>query len=544
MHVLGLIGFFLIPVARGWPTYNDLIPNGDKVPNPCNPSLIWNGVGHLGPYGSGPRNQFGHDFIKANKIWSDICRLDSDGDGKYNGLELGDPNCEWSTSNRNLSLPAFSHPGVCEPWDSPTCQAMNASLDCSADKVSTDCEQIDEPGVQKYDMFLVNYSIPLRESTFACRIFDLPVKTDYHVIASKPINYQHKLLGQVAVYGCNPNSGEITRKSVFECSSSVAKPCQDLIAIMDQGEMDQGNCFPRDVGLLIGKTGYKQVLMKWTFLNPLKEPGTTNAGMSLYLTPNLKKYNAGVAILEETHFSIPGNLPSYSVSSACPSSCTQFQMRSPVTVVAGVNIMGHYGVKQKVDVERNDRIYNSITEDTKYDVYNPRVFWYTTPVPVLPGDMLKLTCEYNTVGVRDDITWGMGPKQELCKTILIYYPRENWDDHHCESFKNIPLCALEIGDSVFGCTYRGFMLALHNDPLYDMTGCDNTATCSNECLQKTIAARSTPCLSGDMYDLWKLMAMSLRNDKLITLFKALVVCEEQYMTAMLEARSQRGGRGG
>lgn len=146
-------------------------------------------------------------------------------------------------------------------------------------------------GVQKYDMFLVNYSIPLKESTFACRIFDLPVQTDYHVIASKPINYQHKLLGQVAVYGCSkwfylflflcgilftdefcdiitphlfvdPNSGEITRKAVFECSSSVAKPCQDLIAIMDQGEMDQGNCFPRDVGLLIGKTGYKQVLMK------------------------------------------------------------------------------------------------------------------------------------------------------------------------------------------------------------------------------------------------------------------------------------------
>lgn len=33
------------------------------------------------------------------------------------------------------------------------------------------------------------------------------------------------------------------------------------------------------------------------------------------------------------------------------------------------------GVKQRVDVERNDRIYNSITEDTKYDVNNPRVFW-------------------------------------------------------------------------------------------------------------------------------------------------------------------------
>lgn len=54
---------------------------------------------------------------------------------------------------------------------------------------------------------------------------------------------------------------------MFECSSSVAKPCQDLIAIMDQGEMDQGNCFPRDVGLLIGQTGYKQVLMKVIHIN-------------------------------------------------------------------------------------------------------------------------------------------------------------------------------------------------------------------------------------------------------------------------------------
>lgn len=168
-------------------------------------------------------------------------------------------------------------------------------------------------------------------------------------------------------------------------------------------------------------------------------------------------------------------------------------------------------------------------------------FRYTTPVPVLPGDMLKLTCEYNTMGVRNDVTWGMGPNQEICKTILIYYPKENWHDHHCESFKNIPLCALEIGDAVFGCTYRGFMLALTNDPgLYDLSNCAQSASCSDECLQKTKAARSSACLSGDMYDLWKLMAKSLRDPKLITLYKALVICEERYTSSMFEGRSQRG----
>lgn len=167
---------------------------------------------------------------------------------------------------------------------------------------------------------------------------------------------------------------------------------------------------------------------------------------------------------------------------------------------------------------------------------------YTTPVPVLPGDMLKLTCEYNTMNERNEVTWGMGPNQELCKTILIYYPKENWDDHHCESFKNIPLCALEIGESVFGCTYTGFMKALVSNPLYDMAKCAQSATCTDKCLQQTRAARGTHCLSGDMYELWKLMARSLKNENLVTLYKALVTCEERYTTSLFEERSQRGRR--
>lgn len=60
----------------------------------------------------------------------------------------------------------------------------------------------------------------------------------------------------------DPDMTPITRQGVFECSSIIAKPCQSLIAIMTPDQLDQGNCFPRDVGLQIGKTGFKQVLMK------------------------------------------------------------------------------------------------------------------------------------------------------------------------------------------------------------------------------------------------------------------------------------------
>lgn len=41
----------------------------------------------------------------------ELCRKDSDGDGRTNGEELGDPNCVW----RENAIPdknAFSHPGI------------------------------------------------------------------------------------------------------------------------------------------------------------------------------------------------------------------------------------------------------------------------------------------------------------------------------------------------------------------------------------------------------------------------------------------------
>jgi len=58
---------------------------------------------HIDPGGGGPRNDFGiavqSNFLdgSGNVIWSyDLAKLDSDGDGLPNGVELLDPNAEWS----------------------------------------------------------------------------------------------------------------------------------------------------------------------------------------------------------------------------------------------------------------------------------------------------------------------------------------------------------------------------------------------------------------------------------------------------------------
>ena len=52
------------------------------------------------------------DFKNSNKTWTiELCNLDSDGDGKTNGEELGDPSCVW-TPGKEPKVPAKNHPGT------------------------------------------------------------------------------------------------------------------------------------------------------------------------------------------------------------------------------------------------------------------------------------------------------------------------------------------------------------------------------------------------------------------------------------------------
>ena len=46
------------------------------------------------------------------QVWNDcICRQDSDGDGKTNGEELGDPDCAWTPGQAPARTTKISHPG-------------------------------------------------------------------------------------------------------------------------------------------------------------------------------------------------------------------------------------------------------------------------------------------------------------------------------------------------------------------------------------------------------------------------------------------------
>ena len=94
--------------ARDWRVIQ--IPNGSKFS--CANC-------HVDPSGGGSRNKFGLDVEKLvsvgghEEFWgSALAKLDSDGDGKTNGQELGDPNGVWRSGQSNPGvLSAVTNPG-------------------------------------------------------------------------------------------------------------------------------------------------------------------------------------------------------------------------------------------------------------------------------------------------------------------------------------------------------------------------------------------------------------------------------------------------
>ena len=70
---LATLGVCLSLIAA-YPGFQNAIPNGNRVPNPCSDPEsgdIWQGVGHVNPAGGGrgePRNPFGKDFEDNGKV--------------------------------------------------------------------------------------------------------------------------------------------------------------------------------------------------------------------------------------------------------------------------------------------------------------------------------------------------------------------------------------------------------------------------------------------------------------------------------------------
>ena len=307
--------------CHSFPNFSSKLPNGARIPHPCNSQKYWSGVGHQLDGGGGPLNPFGRDFLTNGRVYdATLCNLDSDGDGKTNGQELGDPFCQWTFENPTVLQAATSHPGICEPVDSPNCQTNNNFLrlvpDCEGilanEPVTEDwCPEIRQEDVQRFDIAFNKTQLPNDVGIYYCQQFDVPHDAEYHIIAWEPILDNLEVLHHIEMYACD--TPEQLQKLQNSGRYHNAEACPIMPEECTGGSLgwalgSPGKCYPNSAGVLMGQRNYEKIILQVHYNNALRRSDLIDSsGLPIYYTRNLRRFDVAGMQIGQMDIAIPPN---------------------------------------------------------------------------------------------------------------------------------------------------------------------------------------------------------------------------------------------
>ncbi|KAK3102605.1 hypothetical protein FSP39_012588, partial [Pinctada imbricata] len=506
-HILLLL--FVLGCANCYPYFQREIPNGQYVPHPCK-NITWKGIGHVNPLGGGARNKFGLDFSAAGEKWTrELCMLDSDLDGKTNGEELGDPLCTWRKGDPRPSTTGITHPGICEPFDSPRCFNFNKWVDCNYGDFA--CKGLEEPDLVKHTLRFPRTKVPDKPTNYRCISFDLPTDADYHMIAFEPIIDNSDVLHHIALYGCEDNAVDVTEPT--GCFMT-RKECRTVIAGWAVGL--PGECLPREAGISIGTKGFKKAYMQmhWTNHKVGEVNYTDSSGLTLYLTKNKRKYDAGILNVGQEYLKLPPGQSRVMQEGICTKEMLSKRMLGPIYVSTVANHMHLIGKSMTVELHRDGKLFKTLSHDGHYGYESPVIHRHKPPIAINSGDSIKSTCYFDTTNKTKTVFNGFGTLDEMCYAFLVVYPKKNLLVDTCVPWKTIDWTLVKyhhfipfLKPVIDGCNFAEFKdltnpktIALHK-LLSD--NCHLLSDCLEECVAAVNEAMKHPCMKGHIGDYLK-----------------------------------------
>ncbi|XP_052220100.1 uncharacterized protein LOC127837211 isoform X7 [Dreissena polymorpha] len=495
--------------------YRDNIPNGYNVTNPCNSSKKWDGVGHENPGGAGTRNPFGKDFAVNKQVWdAAFCRKDSDGDGRTNGEELGDPNCVWTKGSAPQDTTGITHPGVCEPIGSSQCVGKNSFVDCQNTREFV-CPAIHNNDTKQFEYRLPETAVPDKETTYMCMNIQLPVDKTYHMIASEPIIDNIDVMHHVIIYGCpglETAPGPLDKPA--ECDVMKAQ-CSEIISVWTAGI--SGQCFNENMGFLVGaaRGAMKYAIIELHWNNPkLMSTYNDSSGYRFYMTENLRLNNAGVLTIGQAYFLIPPFTDDHVEVGSFPATCSRQLMTGDIHVASALNHMHLIGKAQITELIRNGSRVQYLAKDDAYDYNAPKTYSFADPVVVRPGDELKTTCVFDSRKRNLTTFSGEATHDEMCYSFLSFYPKENIKITNVASWKRFDASDWQMGP-VKGCNLTQIFNPA--DPETAQIHAMIAAKCSpfvcrHECLAYVKELQKHPCFQGDVYEMFQFSALRVQSN--------------------------------
>ncbi|XP_055861100.1 tyramine beta-hydroxylase-like [Biomphalaria glabrata] len=543
MAIRIIVSVLLASCVTSYRIYQKRIPNGDSVPHPCKANNVWEGVGHFNDEGAGFRNVFGEDFEKEGKIWTEaLCRKDSDGDGLTNGQELGDPECVWKENTLPSRHVNITHPGICDPWNSPNCLSKNTSHSRYYNQeewMKEMCKQRDFicPGINETDVHTVNFTIapgtrvPAKETIYMCQYFDfrkMAPQDEYHLIAVKPIQDNKYVIHHMKLFACTDDSVSVNQEP-FLCGAHPSPSCTTELSVWSVGLT--GDCYHAMTGITIGNRGFKTFAISVHWNNPdIRSDWIDSSGMMAYFTNKKRPHEAGTYSLGPWQFLLPPRQPSVSITSTCPSQCTRKIIKNYMNVTSAWNHMHLAGKQMSIKIVRNKTEVLYLTNEMTYNYDSPELMLYSeNPFQILPGDEIITKCTYSTSKRNSATIAGQSTFDEMCTGFLIYYPKENVENLDCFTYgPDVNRCDMSTYQGCSNLFNYSNTEWLNSTQMYRdlVSNCRRYGPCFKECLDSILRLKnSNPCLNGEIFDYIKqhMWYSSVIGQELLSLFSSCAV---------------------
>eukprot|EP00795_Rhopilema_esculentum_P007433 gene7433-13194_t len=442
-----------------------------------------------------------------------------------NDIVSGDPGCIWSEGKTPSRVVDITHPGICEPVDSPRC-SFQTWVSCTGKKEN--CTGRYEAGVRTTDVRFPRTKVPAQLTTYYCKTMTLPHDQDYHITATEPVLDNTKVIHHMLLYGCDGDM-EIEEKP-FNCVMGSDR-CKDLLAGWTVGS--EGSCSPVNAGFRFGKSVYKYIQLQVHWTNDAKTAGMyDSSGIRLYYTPNLRKYDLGKMMTGQMHLELPPGKKEIITSGTCSPSCTKSMLDGYGSInITGASLHAHFlGRSLSLVHIRNGKQLRYLAKDDVFSYNNPTSTSFQPPVQFLPGDELRTTCTYDTTKRQKTTYYGDGTYDEMCFGFFDYYPKiPRTRQRLCIAYERYTFCDMKVGNvslhnHKFGtCDFKEF--EEQNYPANILTSCGPKPTsCSKDCKYYVDKMTSHRCMKGGERNIYNREMKSKANHTAQAVWKAINVC--------------------
>ncbi|XP_077162214.1 dopamine beta-hydroxylase [Paroedura picta] len=278
-----------------------------------------------------------------------------------------------------------------------------------------------------------NEVIPAQETTYWCYITELPEGfAKHHIIMYESVITEgnEALVHHMEVFQCAAQFDTFPHYS-GPCDSKM-KPerlnyCRHVLAAWAMGA--QAFYYPEEAGLAFGGPSSSRFLrLEVHYHNPLELKGHhDSSGIRLYYTASLRPHDAGIMELGLVYtpvMAIPPGESHFYLTGYCTDKCTQVALPPTGIHVFASQLHTHLTGRSVVTVlSREGREEEIVNADRHYSPHFQEIRMLRKIVTVLPGDMLRTTCAYNTEDRTQATVGGFGIMEEMCVNYIHYYPQ-------------------------------------------------------------------------------------------------------------------------